>query len=86
MYTVKKCEIRNLFTQKIKKVNFEVIGEKGLYATLDTQDQAEVVAYGLNNNFIEHFMGGFSDEVSAEIKIAMLGGKPAAWAVQHPEN
>lgn len=72
MWNVKKSEVKSLFTGAVKKVNFEVRDDNGnLYSTLDTEENAKIVAYGLNNGFNEHITGGFADSVVSEIKKAM---------------
>ena len=83
MYNVQQREIRNLFTKEVKRVNFEIRAENGdLYGTVDTQADAEIVAFGLNHGFIQHILGGFSPKVVEEIKKAMAGDSPAAWAIE----
>lgn len=83
MRQVKQVEIRNFLARKVIGKNFEVRDEEGsLYGTLDTQEDADIVAFGLNNGFLQSAFGGFSDNVVAEIKKAMDGEAPAEWAIE----
>lgn len=83
MYQVQKTEIKNLFTKEVKRVNFEVRDQAGeLYGTLENREDAEIVAFGLNNGFLRSHFGGFSPAVVEEIKKAIAGEEPAAWAIE----
>jgi phosphotransferase system IIB component len=83
MWQVQQSEVRSLLTRKVTAVKFEVRDEQGnLYGTLDTQEDAEIVAFGLNNSFVQSILGGFADNVVTEIKKAMAGETPAEWAIE----
>ncbi len=72
MWNVTKTEARNLFTKKIQAVTFEIRDDEGkLYGTLRDEESAHIVAFGLNNGFRPHILGGFADSVVLDIKKAM---------------
>ena len=75
MWNVTKNEVRNLFTKKIQAVTFEIRDDEGkLYGTLRDEESAHIVAFGLNNGFRPHILGGFADSVVLDIKKAMFVG------------
>lgn len=82
MWQVQQRKGHRLLTGKVTAVKFEVRDEQGnLYGTLDTQEDAEIVAFGLNNGFVQSSLGGFADNVVTEIKKAMAGETFAEWAI-----
>jgi len=81
-WTVIRSELRG-FRGDLRGVNFEIRSEAGdLYATVSNQADAEVIAFGLNNDFLQHSCGGFANNVVAEIRRAMTGEAPAEWAIE----
>jgi hypothetical protein len=79
--TIRKGMIGTVASQKIV---FDIIGDDGLYGTLATREDAEIVAFGLNNNFLQSQFGGFAENVVAEIIKAMRGEVAADWAIVTP--
>lgn len=71
-YSVHIQKNKNMLSGASKPDSFRVVNESGgLYATLPNSQYAEIVAFGLNNDFPQHFMGGFSDQTVDAIKKAM---------------
>ena len=84
-YSVERGEVKNILTGQVKAITYRVVGPSGLYGTLSCPEDAALVAFGLNNKFLQSKFGGFSDNVAAEIRKAMAGETPAAWAIEDSE-
>jgi len=81
-WNVVKSEVRG-FRGEVRRIKFEIRNEAGdLYGTVGAEDDANVVAFGLNNGFLQSQFGGFAENVVTEIRRAMAGEKPASWAVE----
>jgi len=70
-YKVTVVSNRNILSGTIKPDTFTVTSDAGLYGTLKSRSDAEIIAHGLNNGFTQHILGGFSDATVDAIKKAM---------------
>ncbi|MER2518585.1 MAG: hypothetical protein ABTR92_19675 [Candidatus Accumulibacter phosphatis] len=84
-YSVERREVKSMITGQVKAITYCVVGTGGLYGTLSCPEDAALVAFGLNNKFLQSQFGGFSDDVAAEIRKAMAGETPAAWSIEDSE-
>lgn len=46
MYTVREQQNKNIFTGQVKSTNYVVESENGIYSTLNSKDDADIVCYG----------------------------------------
>lgn len=76
-----------LFGKQVRpeRTVYDIRSDEGLYATVNSREDADIVTYGLNHGFLRSAFGGFADNVIAEIKKAMAGEAPAEWALARDE-
>ena len=75
-YTVKKTTIKKglIGSKNPTSKDFYDVEHKteGHYARLKEEPHAHIVAYGLNKQYPEHTLGGFSDETAKKIRSEMI--------------